>query len=368
MRAFMGDRFSECQLWLFADADFAGEFDNKSTTGSFMALVGPNTYWPINAFSKKQTATAMSSTEAEVVAANHAVRAQGLPSLSLFNYLIAMSDPKCPPQAKTRRAGVAAKPKAPTLHEPVSVARIDHELDEIRYGFLNNGPESVANVNHLQVRLGPCFTVRFMEDNQATITILSNGNSVNMRHTDRTQRVSFSWLKETFDSDQFDLINVNTLHQAADVLTKPFTSPQKWDSALYMMNMVSYTYLKPSSKGNSLAVTPSRGDPVQYFYISTPDNSDNEESDQGGNALPNQQPKTQTRLMVEWCCSPNSKLGQPRAAAKECTVFRVTESEDAATRKCVEQMTQKTIQFWKDNNKCNVTFHCHVPEDAHGTM
>ena len=142
MRGFMGDRFSECQLWLFADADFAGEFDNKSAAGSFMALVGPNTYWPINAFSKKQTATAMSSTEAEVVAANHAVR---LPSLSLFNYLVAMSDPKCPPQAKTRRAGVAAKPKVPTLHEPVSVARIDPELDEIRYGFLHNGPESAPD-------------------------------------------------------------------------------------------------------------------------------------------------------------------------------------------------------------------------------
>ena len=155
----MGDRFSKCQLWLFADADFAGGFDNTSTTVSFMALVGPNTYWPINAFSKKQTATAMSSTEAEVVAANHAVRAQGLPSLSLFNYLVAMSDPKCPPQAKTRR------------------------------------PESVANVNHLQVRLGPSFTLRFMEDSLATITSLSNGNSVNVRHADCTQRVSFSWLK-----------------------------------------------------------------------------------------------------------------------------------------------------------------------------
>ena len=255
-RGFMGDRFSECQLWLFADADFAGEFDNKSTTGSFMALVGPNTYWPINAFSKKQTATAMSSTEAEVVAANHAVRAQGLPSLSLFNYLIAMSDPKCPPQAKTRRAGVAAKPKAPTLHEPVSVARIDHELDEIRYGFLHNGPESVANVNHLQIRLGPCFTVRFMEDNQATITILSNGSSVNMRHADRTQRVSFRWLKETFDSDQFDLINVNTLHQAADVLTKPFTSPHLLHHKNGIQPFICLTWCLTPTRNHQARVTP----------------------------------------------------------------------------------------------------------------
>ena len=34
----------------------------------------------------------MSSTEAEVIGANHAVRSQGLPSLSLFNY-IAMGNP-----------------------------------------------------------------------------------------------------------------------------------------------------------------------------------------------------------------------------------------------------------------------------------
>ena len=125
--------------------------------------------------------------------------------------------------------------------------------------------------------------------------------------------------------------------------------------------MVSYTYKKPSSKGNSLAVTPSRGDRVQYFDISTPENSDNDETDQGGKALPNQQPKQQQRLMVEWCCSPDSKLGQPRAASKGCTVFRVTESEDATTKECVERMIQKTIKIWKDNDKCNVHTHISLP-------
>ena len=72
--------------WLFADADFAGEHERKSTTGSYMVLVGPNTYFPTNAFSKKQTAITMSPTEAEVIAANHAVRTQGLPSLSPSNH------------------------------------------------------------------------------------------------------------------------------------------------------------------------------------------------------------------------------------------------------------------------------------------
>ena len=77
----------DCRLWLFSDADFAGEYDAKSTTGCALFLVGPNTYYPINAFSKKQTSITMSSTESEVVSANQGVRAQGLPTLSLWYFL-----------------------------------------------------------------------------------------------------------------------------------------------------------------------------------------------------------------------------------------------------------------------------------------
>ena len=51
LEGFIGDAFDECQLWLFADADHAGEHDSKSTTGSAIVLVGPNTYYPLNAFS-----------------------------------------------------------------------------------------------------------------------------------------------------------------------------------------------------------------------------------------------------------------------------------------------------------------------------
>ena len=87
LEGFIGDAFDECQLWLFADADHAGEHDSKSTTGSAIVLVGPNTYYPLNAFSKKQTVVAISSTEAEVIAANHSMRAEGIPMLALFEQL-----------------------------------------------------------------------------------------------------------------------------------------------------------------------------------------------------------------------------------------------------------------------------------------
>ena len=47
LEGFIGDAFDECQcqLWLFADADHAGEHDSKSTSGSAIVLVGPNTYY-----------------------------------------------------------------------------------------------------------------------------------------------------------------------------------------------------------------------------------------------------------------------------------------------------------------------------------
>ena len=87
LKAFAGDKISECRLWCLADADHAGEYDNKSTTGCFLVLIGPNTYFPLTAFSKKQTSVSVSSTEAEVVAANISLRSVGLPSCGLWAYL-----------------------------------------------------------------------------------------------------------------------------------------------------------------------------------------------------------------------------------------------------------------------------------------
>ena len=79
LRSYIGDPVDQCKLWSFAGADHAGERGNKSTSGTFLALVGPNTYFPLSAFSKKQTSISISSTEAEVVCANIALRTVGQP-------------------------------------------------------------------------------------------------------------------------------------------------------------------------------------------------------------------------------------------------------------------------------------------------
>ena len=74
---------SDCALLLYSDADFAGCLrDSRSTTGLSLAMVGPNSFYPLGAVSKTQSAVSHSSTEAEVIALDYAVRIEGLPALS----------------------------------------------------------------------------------------------------------------------------------------------------------------------------------------------------------------------------------------------------------------------------------------------
>ena len=48
--SYTGDQVDQCK---FADADHAAEHNNKSTSDTFLALVGPNTYFPLSAFIDK---------------------------------------------------------------------------------------------------------------------------------------------------------------------------------------------------------------------------------------------------------------------------------------------------------------------------
>ena len=76
-------------LALYADADFAGDRPSfKSTSGAGLYLEGPNTVFPLTASSKRPSCAAHSTPEAEIVAANAAVRLIGLPSLDLWDTVV----------------------------------------------------------------------------------------------------------------------------------------------------------------------------------------------------------------------------------------------------------------------------------------
>ena len=70
---------------MYCDANFGGDYnDSKSTSGAVMALVGPNSVATISAMCKKQSVVSHSSTEAEIVSLDVALRNEGLPILNFW--------------------------------------------------------------------------------------------------------------------------------------------------------------------------------------------------------------------------------------------------------------------------------------------
>ena len=89
LSGWVGDKDLELAPHLFADADFAGDGTTmRSTSGVIVVILGPNSYFPLAATSKKQTAVSHITPEAELVAADLAVRTEGIPALELWEVLL----------------------------------------------------------------------------------------------------------------------------------------------------------------------------------------------------------------------------------------------------------------------------------------
>ncbi len=82
LESFVGDLPEDCVVLLYSDAGFAGAINTcRSTSGCYVAIVGPNAVAPICAAAKKQKCISHSSTESGFVAAEEGVRTEGLPIL-----------------------------------------------------------------------------------------------------------------------------------------------------------------------------------------------------------------------------------------------------------------------------------------------
>jgi hypothetical protein len=81
----VGDCSAALRLRLYVDADFAGDrLDSKSTSGGFLVLYGPNTFFPLAWICKKQTAVSRSTTEAEVISLAYSLFSEALPTMQLW--------------------------------------------------------------------------------------------------------------------------------------------------------------------------------------------------------------------------------------------------------------------------------------------
>ena len=89
MTGWVGDDACGVSPHIFADADFAGDAKtSRSTSGVHLALLGPNTVFPLTGQPKKQGCVSHSTPEAEVVAADHALRIAGIPCLDLWDTVL----------------------------------------------------------------------------------------------------------------------------------------------------------------------------------------------------------------------------------------------------------------------------------------
>ena len=73
----------------YPDAELCGTFDtSRATSGGFVELIGLNTFFPLDWFSKRQSATSHSTTEAELVAASKMLGESLIPVQSLWALLL----------------------------------------------------------------------------------------------------------------------------------------------------------------------------------------------------------------------------------------------------------------------------------------
>ena len=143
-----------------------------------------------------------------------------------------------------------------------------------------------------------------------------------MRHTDRTQRISFGWLKQQFERGLFNMINAGTDEQVTDIFTKPFADKIKWNQAPALINHV-------DCSRNALASDKSKGSTKDsdshllhkpHVHGSPATCASNQQQHQqhdrplaaAANARPEPRPTDCNRILVGFYCDPDSKLGQNR--------------------------------------------------------
>ena len=90
----VGNNIKSLSIGIYADADYAGCGQSlRSTSGSHMMAFGSHTRFPLAGGSKRQGCVSHSTPEAEIVAADYALRTHAVPVISLWKTLVG-SDPK----------------------------------------------------------------------------------------------------------------------------------------------------------------------------------------------------------------------------------------------------------------------------------
>jgi hypothetical protein len=85
----VGGSSEDLKLCLYTDAGHCSDIDHiKSTSGMMMAVEGPNTWFPLTWASRRQTATARSTTEAEMISLEAGLFSEALPTQEFLEHIL----------------------------------------------------------------------------------------------------------------------------------------------------------------------------------------------------------------------------------------------------------------------------------------
>ena len=211
LESFVGDNAQDCHVVLYSDADFAGDLiQAKSTSGLYLAIVGPNTFAPITASCKKQTCVSHSSTESEIVAAEQGIRTEGLQALAFWELVTELLSTS--PTAKTAETHTV-------IPKDLEMNPYSERFNPAKYFAYCRRPQQTT-----------CLIIA--EDNEAVIKLVKKARSMALRHLPRTHRIDLQWLFEVCSHPRVCMKYVNTKQQAADLMTKSLNNPQVWQHLL----------------------------------------------------------------------------------------------------------------------------------------
>ncbi len=231
-----------CVVLEYCDASFADDIrESKSTSGCYLAITGPNTFVPVTSFSKRQGAVSHSSTEAEIISLEEAVRSEGLSVLTFWEHVVLLFGEHRRTRQSSKKENwyveLNSQP-AQTFYQsskrssglgspPVPGAPTGGDAELLREISIL-GTLRLEHVENFYLAKQYCPQVKLVvaEDNEAVIKIIKKGRSAKLRHIHRTHRVDTDWLYEIFSEPSNLMRYVNTKHQIADFNTKAITKAE----------------------------------------------------------------------------------------------------------------------------------------------
>ena len=149
MIGYVGDNVEDIHPNLFADANLAEKESSYSTSGIHLAMLGKHTNFPLTGISKGQSCVSHSTPEAEIVAANLALRMLGLPGLEMWDILLAREVVLLFREDNTAMIRIMETGRNPTMKTlernfGISVAWLNERLKSGEYVIVHCGSKNMS--------------------------------------------------------------------------------------------------------------------------------------------------------------------------------------------------------------------------------